>query len=50
MKYAEEINNSYKEEKFMFVDKIDEIVLKNSVFYSKACISPMASFFGGILA
>ena len=26
------------------------MVLRNTILYSKACITPMAAFFGGVLA
>jgi ubiquitin-activating enzyme E1 len=31
-------------------DELDEKVIRNSVLYSKACITPMAAFFGGVVA
>ncbi len=34
----------------MSVEEIDEKVIFNATAYSRACISPMASFFGGIVA
>jgi hypothetical protein len=34
----------------MSVDEIDENVIQKATAYSSSCISPMAAFFGGIVA
>jgi ubiquitin-activating enzyme E1 len=48
---AHRINKEHTEAgKGLTVEKIDEEVLRNTVQYSRACISPMAAFFGGVIA
>jgi ubiquitin-activating enzyme E1 len=48
---ANRINKEHQEkEKGLTVEKIDEEVLTNTVLYARACISPMAAFFGGVIA
>jgi hypothetical protein len=47
---ARQINAKNKEDGNHTVEEIDEKVIKNSVLYSQACITPMAAFFGGMLA
>jgi ubiquitin-activating enzyme E1 len=32
------------------VEEIDEKVIDNATSYSSSCISPMAAFFGGVVA
>jgi hypothetical protein len=34
----------------MSVEEIDEKVIKNASAYSSSCLSPMAAFFGGVVA
>jgi ubiquitin-activating enzyme E1 len=34
----------------MSVDEIDEKTIHNATAYSSSCISPLAAFFGGIVA
>jgi ubiquitin-activating enzyme E1 len=34
----------------MVVDEFDEKIIGNASAYSRACISPMAAFFGGVVA
>lgn len=44
------INEENKSTEGITVDEIDEKVIRNATLYSKACISPMAAFFGGVVA
>ena len=43
---AKEINEKIK----VVQEDLDEKVIKNVALYSRACISPMAAFFGGVVA
>jgi ubiquitin-activating enzyme E1 len=47
---VKEINESNKASEGINVDAIDEDVVKNTVSYAVSCISPMAAFFGGVIA
>lgn len=44
------INEANKASEGINLDEIDEKVIRNATLYSKACLSPMAAFFGGIIA
>lgn len=44
------INEENKAAEGLTIEEIDEVVVKNASLYSRACISPMAAFFGGIVA
>ena len=50
LEIVKQINESNKASEGITVEAIDEAVVKNTVLYSKACISPMAAFFGGVVA
>lgn len=50
LKAVKEVNESNKQSEGLTVDEIDENVVKNTCLYSVACISPMAAFFGGMIA
>jgi ubiquitin-activating enzyme E1 len=47
---AKDINGLAKSSEGTSVEEIDEKVIFNASAYSRACISPMASLFGGIVA
>jgi ubiquitin-activating enzyme E1 len=47
---AKAINASNKDTEGLFVDELEEKIVKNATLYSRACISPMAAFFGGVIA
>jgi ubiquitin-activating enzyme E1 len=47
---AKSINESNKAAEGLFIEEIDEKVIKNASAYSKACLSPLAAFFGGVVA
>ena len=47
---VKKINDENKTNDGLTVDEIDESVVRNTALYSKACISPMSAFFGGIVA
>lgn len=42
--------NEANKDNGLFVEELDEKVVKNATLYSKACLSPMAAFFGGVIA
>ena len=44
------INEHAKSSEGMFVEEIDEKVIYNAAAYARASISPMAAFFGGVVA
>jgi ubiquitin-activating enzyme E1 len=44
------INQSNKDSDGLYLDEIEEKVIRNASLYSRACISPMAAFFGGVVA
>jgi ubiquitin-activating enzyme E1 len=50
IKYVEDINEQAKTSEGMSVEDIDFKVIRNASTYSRACISPMAAFFGGVIA
>lgn len=50
MKYAKKLNETNKTNNGYNVEEIDEMVLRNVAMFASVCISPMASFFGGIVA
>jgi ubiquitin-activating enzyme E1 len=47
---AKELNTANKEANGFFVDAIDEDVIKKVSLYARAQVSPISSFWGGILA
>ena len=47
---VKKINEQNKSTEGITVDEIDENVVKNVALYAQACISPMAAFFGGVVA
>ena len=47
---AKEINAANKTNEGHNVDELDEKVVRNTALYASACISPMAAFFGGVVA
>jgi ubiquitin-activating enzyme E1 len=47
---AKAINSSNKDTEGLFVEELDEKIVSNAALYSQACISPMAAFFGGVIA
>jgi ubiquitin-activating enzyme E1 len=42
--------NEANKDNGLFVEELDEKVVKNATLYSKACLSPLAAFFGGVIA
>ncbi len=44
------INEEAKTSEGMYLDQIEDQVVKNAASYSKSCISPLSAFFGGIVA
>jgi len=48
--FAKQINEANKANEGITVESIEEDVVKNAVAFATSCISPMAAFFGGILA
>ena len=50
IQYAKDINQRAKESEGFHVEDLDEKVVHNAAAYSRACISPMAAFFGGVVA
>jgi hypothetical protein len=48
--FKKEINQKAKESEGLHVEDLDEKVVHNAAAYSIACISPMAAFFGGLVA
>lgn len=47
---AKKINESNKETEGITVEEIDEKVLRNVASFTKSSLSPMAAFFGGVVA
>jgi hypothetical protein len=47
---VKDINEQAKTSEGMSVEEIDFKVIRNASTYSSACISPMAAFFGGVIA
>jgi ubiquitin-activating enzyme E1 len=47
---AKAINASNKDTEGLYVDELEEKIVRNAALYSRACISPMAAFFGGVIA
>ena len=47
---AKDINEQAKSSDGLSVEEIDEKVIDNATSYSSSCISPMAAFFGGVVA
>lgn len=47
---AKKINEENKTNEGHTVEEIDEKVIRNTALYSAACITPMAAFFGGVVA
>lgn len=50
LELAQKINETNKTTEGLTVEKIDEPVIKNTVSFCKASISPMSAFFGGMVA
>jgi hypothetical protein len=50
LEIAKKINASNKASDGITVDEIEEKILFNAVSYSKASITPMSAFFGGVIA
>jgi hypothetical protein len=50
LKFAKKLNETNKTNNGYSVEEIDEYVLRNVAMFSSASISPMAAFFGGIVA
>jgi hypothetical protein len=44
------INETNKSEEKITVEEIDEAVIRNTAQFATASLSPMAAFFGGIIA
>lgn len=44
------INEENKASEGITLEEIDERVMRNATLYSRACITPMAAFFGGVVA
>ena len=44
------INESHKDGDALYLEEIDEKVIRNASIFSKACLSPLAAFFGGVVA
>lgn len=44
------INQSNKDSDGFYLEEIEENVIRNVTLYSRACISPIAAFFGGVVA
>jgi ubiquitin-activating enzyme E1 len=44
------INEENKANEGIVLEEIEEKVIRNATLYSQACISPMAAFFGGVVA
>jgi ubiquitin-activating enzyme E1 len=44
------INEENKAKEGISLEEIEEKVIRNATLYSQACISPMAAFFGGVIA
>ena len=44
------INESHKDGDALYLEEIDEKVIRNASIFSKACLSPLAAFFGGVIA
>jgi len=44
------INEENKATEGLHLEEIDEKIVRNATLYSRACISPMAAFFGGVVA
>ena len=47
---VKKINETNKATEGLTVEEIDEPVIKNAASFARAQISPMAAFFGGIIA
>ena len=47
---VKDINEQAKTSEGLSVDEIDEKLIHNATAYSRSCLSPMAAFFGGIVA
>jgi hypothetical protein len=47
---VKEINEQAKSSEGLSVDEVDEKLIYNAAAYSRSCLSPMAAFFGGIVA
>lgn len=50
---AKELNESRKaqgQEKALFVEEVEEVVVKNVALFARCIISPMAAFLGGVVA
>lgn len=50
LELVNKINGTNKDSEGITVEEIDEAVVKNTSSFSKAQISPLAAFFGGIIA
>ena len=50
LEIVKRINESNKSVEGLVLEEIDEKIIRNATLYSRACISPMAAFFGGIIA
>ena len=50
MKIAQEINKKNKESEGITVEELEKEVILKTVSYAKSMLSPMAAFFGGIIA
>lgn len=50
LELAKNINESNKKSDGITVEELEEKIIFNSVSYSKASISPMSAFFGGVVA
>ena len=50
VRLANEINTKNKESDGLNQDEVDTKVVRNAAAYARACISPMAAFFGGVVA
>lgn len=50
LSHVRRINTENKASEGISLEEIDEKVVRNATLYSRACISPMAAFFGGVVA
>ena len=47
---AKKINEDNKTTEGIVVEELEEKIVRNSALYSQACITPVAAFFGGVVA
>lgn len=50
LNFVKQQNESHKASEGLTVDEIDEKVVRDAARFATACLSPIAAFFGGIVA